>query len=221
MTTVNWMRELSPAVARARSERKPLYVDFYSDTCYGCRALEARTYVRGEVAALVEREFVPVKFNVKVPRPEFRDLLRMAKPLFTPMLLFLDYTGTELRRTTGFLPPAELEGELGLVLGLADLLHAEYAKACTRFHEVAGRSAGTHAAPEARYWAGVAAYRLDGRGLEGLTPEWDELRRRYPESSWALRAGCLEEPAGVMEAGAATAAGTTETPGAGTAGTAA
>ena len=195
MVTVSWMRELSPAVARARSEGKPIFVDFYSDTCLGCRALDARTYVRGEVAALVEREFVPVKFNVKLPRPEFRDLLRMAKPLFTPLLFFLDGSGTELRRTTGFLPPAELEGELRLVLGLADLLHTRYREAHVRFREVAERMGDTHAAPEALYWAGVAAYRWEGRGLDGLMPEWAELQRRYPDSTWALRAGCLAESA--------------------------
>ncbi len=196
MTVVNWMREMGPAVARARSDRKPLFIDFYSDTCLGCRALDARTYVRDHVAELVEREFVPVRFNVQSPRPELRDLLRMAKPLFTPLLLFLDATGTELRRTTGYLPPAELEGELRLVLGLTDLLHARYAESHARFREVADRLGGTHAAPEALYWAGVAAYRWNARGLEGLTPEWSELQGRFPGSTWALRAGCLDVPAG-------------------------
>jgi hypothetical protein len=191
MTAVNWLREFGPAVLRARSERKPLFLDFYSDTCLGCRAMDARTYPSGETAALIGREFVPVKFNVQAPRGEFRDLLRMAKPLFTPLLLFLDAGGTELRRTTGYLPPAELEGELRLVLGLADLLHARYAEAHARFREVAERLGGTHAAPEALYWAGVAGYRLEGRGLEGLTPQWAELQARYPGSTWALRASCL------------------------------
>jgi hypothetical protein len=153
--------------------------------------MDARTYPCGGAAALIEREFVPVKFNVKEPRGEFRDLLRMAKPLFTPLLLWLDATGTELRRTTGYLPPTELEGELRLVLGLADLLHARYAEAYARFREVADRLGDTHAAPEALYWAGIAGYRLEGRGLEGLTPEWAELQGRYPGSTWALRASCL------------------------------
>jgi hypothetical protein len=70
----------------------------------------------------------------------------MAKPLFSPLLLYLDWSGTELRRTTGYLPPAEFVGELGLVLGLADLLHARYAEAYTRFRAVAEWSAQTHAA---------------------------------------------------------------------------
>jgi hypothetical protein len=196
MATIGWLRELSPAVAKAKSERKPLFVDFYSETCLGCRALEARTYPRGETAELVEREFVPIKFNVKEPRPEARDLLRMTKPLFTPLLLFLDSTGTELRRVTGFLPSAELDGELRLVLGFADLLHTRYASAHARFREIASRAPEGHAAPEALYWAGVAAYRWDSRGLEGLTPEWEELRQRYPGSTWAIRAGCLEEDGG-------------------------
>jgi len=196
MKPVNWFRELGPAVLKAKAERKPIVVDFYSDTCLGCRQMEAVTYPRSEVEALLEREFVAVKFNVKEPRAEFRDLLRMAKPLFSPLFLFLDWSGTELRRTTGYLPPAEFVGELGLVLGLADLLHARYAEAYARLRAVAEWSAQTHAAPEALYWAGVAGYRRDGRGLDGLTPEWVELGTRYPGSTWALRASCLAaEPA--------------------------
>jgi thiol-disulfide isomerase/thioredoxin len=192
---VTWLRELGPAVARARTEGKPLFIDFYSDTCLGCRAMEARTYVQNEAAELVEREFVAVKLHVKEPKAEFRELLRMAKPLFTPLLLFLDAGGTELRRTTGFLPPPELDAELRLVLGFADLLHTRFAEAHARFREVVEREPEAHVAPEALYWAGVAAYRLNGRGLEGLAPEWAELRRRYPASAWALRADCLGEPA--------------------------
>lgn len=197
MTAVGWMRELGPAVLRARSERKPLFVDFYAESCLGCQAMDSRTYPSPGLGALIEREFVPVKFNVKAQGGESRDLLRMTKPLFTPLLLWLDGGGTELRRATGYFPPAELEGELHLVLGLADLLHARYAQGYARFREVAARLANTHAAPEALYWAGVAAYRVDGRGMDGLDPEWDELRSRYPGSSWALRAACRPEPAGV------------------------
>lgn len=191
MTPPIWFRELGPAVLKARAERRPILVDFHSDTCLGCRQMAAVTYPRGEVEAALERDFVAVKFNVKEPRGEFRDLLRMAKPLFTPLLLYLDWTGTELRRTTGYLPPAEFLGELGLVLGLSHLLHARYGEAYERFRAVAGWAARTHAAPEALYWAGVAAFRHEGRGLDGLTPEWAELGARYPGSSWALRAGCL------------------------------
>jgi thiol-disulfide isomerase/thioredoxin len=191
MAAINWWRELGPAVLKAKTEGRPLLVDFYSDTCLGCQAMEARTYPNPELAALIEREFVPVKFNVKEPRAEFRDLLRMTKPLFTPLLLMLDSTGTELRRTTGYLPVPELEADLRLVLGLADLLHARYESAYVRLREVADRLRETHAAAEALYWSGVAAYRRNGRGLEGLTPEWAELQSRYPGSTWAQRASCL------------------------------
>jgi hypothetical protein len=192
MAAINWWRELGPAVLKAKTESRPLLVDFYSDSCLGCQAMDARTYPDGELAALIEREFVPVKFNVKEPRAEFRDLLRMTKPLFTPLLLMLDSTGTELRRTTGYLPVPELEADLRLVLGLADLLHARYEKAYGRLRDVADRLTETHAAAEALYWAGVAAYRRNGRGLEGLTPEWAELQSRYPASTWAQRASCVE-----------------------------
>ncbi len=49
MAAIQWWRELGPAVLKARSERKPLFVDFYSDTCLGCQAMDARTYPTAEV----------------------------------------------------------------------------------------------------------------------------------------------------------------------------
>ncbi len=191
----SWFGELGPAVLKAKGERKPILVDFYSDTCLGCRRMDEVTYRRNEVMDLLGREFSTVKFNVKEPRAEFRELLRMVKPLFTPLLLFLDWSGTELRRSTGYLPPAEFMGETGLVLGQADLLHARYQEAYDRFRSVAERCAETHAAAEALYWAGVAGYRREGRGLDGLTPVWQELGARYPGSTWATRASCLAHPA--------------------------
>lgn len=191
MSAIQWYRELSLAVARAKSEQRPLLIDFYSDTCLGCQKMETDTYPGAEVVEAVEREFVPVKFNVKQPRVEFHDLLRMTKPLFSPLFLFLDPSGTELRRTTGYLPPEEFRAELQLVLGLADLLHARFGEGYARLRGITERFPRSHAAPEALYWSGVAAYRWNGRGLDGLLPQWLELQARYPESTWAVRSSCV------------------------------
>jgi thiol:disulfide interchange protein len=60
MKAVNWFREFGPAVLAAKAERKPILVDFYSETCLGCRQMDAVTYSRSEVQVL-EREFTAVK----------------------------------------------------------------------------------------------------------------------------------------------------------------
>jgi thioredoxin-related protein len=193
MSEVQWYRELSAATVSAKSAQKPLLIDFYSDTCLGCEKMAAVTYRQAPVADLVNQHFVPLKLDVKEPKGESRELLRMAKPLFTPLLLFLDANGTEVRRFTGYLPPVEFLGELQFVLGGVDLLHTRFKEAYTRFRAIAEQYPKSHVAPEALYWAGVAAYRLNNRGLDALIPEWAELRARYQESTWWTRASCIAE----------------------------
>lgn len=193
MSDVAWYQDWNAAMALSRSTQKPLLIDFYSDTCLGCEKMSAVTYQDTAVMDFIAQHFIPVKLNVKQPKPEFRELLRMAKPLFTPLLLFLDSNGTEVRRFTGYLPPAEFVAELRFVLGCVDLLHTRFAESYAQFRGIIERYPKTHVAPEALYWAGVAAYRWNHRGLDGLIPEWIELRARYPQSSWWTRASCIAE----------------------------
>lgn len=193
MSELAWYQDSSAAMQLAKNVHKPLLVDFYSNTCLGCEKMAAVTYQQTAVVDLIAEHFVPVKLNVKEPKPEFRELLRMAKPLFTPLFLFLDSSGTEVRRFTGYLPPEEFKAELQFVLGSVDLLHARFAEGYAKFRGIVERYPKTHVAPEALYWAGVAAYRWNQRGLDGLIPEWIELRGRYPGSTWWTRASCIAE----------------------------
>ncbi len=193
MSEPAWYQDYGAAMASAKSAQKPLLVDFYSETCLGCEKMSAVTYQQAPVVEFVTQHFVPLKLNVKEPKPEFRELLRMAKPLFTPLLLFLDFNGTEVRRFTGYLPPAEFLAELHFVLGWVDLLHTRFADGYARFRGIVEQYPKSHVAPEALYWSGVAAYRWNNRGLDGLIPEWIELRARYPESTWWTRASCIAE----------------------------
>jgi hypothetical protein len=191
--TIEWIPTLPSARERAAAEHRPLLVDFFSRTCLGCAQMDAVTYPDPAVAHRLATSFVPLRLDVAALVPGDRELLRMARPLFTPMLLFLDWSGSELRRFTGYLPPAEFLAELELVLGFSDLLHARHGEAYTRFRETARRHAGRPAAPEALYWAGVAAYRLQGQGLNGLIPEWAELVDRYGGTTWCERASCIAD----------------------------
>lgn len=100
MSEGQWFEDFGAATAASKSAQRPLLVDFYSDTCLGCGKMAAVTYRQQPVVDFITQHFIPVKFNVKEPKPESRELLRMAKPLFTPLLLFLDAGGTEVRRLT-------------------------------------------------------------------------------------------------------------------------
>lgn len=145
----------------------------------------AVTYPHPEVIEFLSEHFVTAKFNVKDPAPDLKEALGRFRLVWAPVLIFLDHRGGELRRNIGFLPPDGFLSELRLGLGLAALARNKADKALAWFTDAAERNPHGDAAPEALFWAASAAYRLDG--LQAVIDRWDDLRARYPESSWAKR----------------------------------
>lgn len=143
------------------------------------------TYPNAQVADFVSEHFVAMKFNVKEPHPDFKEALGRGKVLWAPLLVFLDGRGSELRRYVGFLPPDEFLAELRLVLGLAAMTHTNFEEALGWLDGAAELFPAASAAPEALFWAAAAGYRL--KGLAEVVHRWDDLRARYPETTWARR----------------------------------
>jgi hypothetical protein len=151
----------------------------------------AVTYPNAQVAEFVSERFVAIKFNVKEPHPDFKEALGRGKVLWAPLLVFLDGRGSELRRYVGFLPPDEFLAELRLVLGLAAMTHSHFEDALGWFDGAAEDFPEASAAPEALFWAAGAGYRLGG--IPEVVRRWDDLRARYPESTWARRADVVPD----------------------------
>jgi hypothetical protein len=151
----------------------------------------AVTYPNAQVAEFVAERFVAMKFNLKEPHPDFKEALGRGKVLWAPLLVFLDGRGSELRRYVGFLPPDEFLAELRLVLGLAAMTHTDFAAALRWFDGAADLFPAASAAPEALFWAAGAGYRI--AGLPEVIRRWDDLRARYPESTWARRADVVPD----------------------------
>jgi thiol-disulfide isomerase/thioredoxin len=179
------------AIDQARSTGKPLLVDFWSPTCKGCAKLFAVTYPDPAVRALLGQCFVCVKFNTTTPNAWFKRLKGSFGHLWHPNIAILDDRLTEARRFIGFLPPDDFIAQLEVGRGLVELYHARAQIALDIFNRVTEQGEHTHVAPEALYWAGVAAYRAGG-GLEALTTIWSRIEERYPLSEWAMRADCLD-----------------------------
>lgn len=144
------------------------------------------TYPNAEVAEFISERFVPIKFNIKEPHPDFKEALGRGKVLWAPLLVFLDTRGSELRRYVGFLPPDEFLAELRLVLGLSAMTHSKFEDALSWLDGAAETYPRASAAPEALFWGAAAAYRLEG--LAAVVRRWDDLIARYPETTWARRA---------------------------------
>lgn len=151
--------------------------------------MDAVTYPNPEVAKTLNERTVAVQVDTAEPDQPARQLMREFRLVWTPTLVWLDHHGIEVRREVGYLDPQHLVAVLGLADGQAHLLHANFVEALAIFDAV-GEGGHPHAAPEALYWAGVAALRQGQR--EQLVSRWQTLRARYPESTWWGRASFID-----------------------------
>lgn len=134
------------------------------------------------MARALEEGFVPARVETR----DQPDLARRFRVLWTPTLVVLDPEGAPLREVVGYLPPQALLAELALVQSLHDLRAGRVADADAGLRAFRARFGGSHAAPEAMYWEGVARYRAT-KDKETLWAVWRELVAAYPESTWAAR----------------------------------
>ncbi len=106
---------------------------------------------------------------------------------WTPTVIILDGNGDEHHRFVGFLPPEDFVGQLLLGKGKAEFNLDHYEEAIQCFQEIIVRYPKTDAAPEARYYLGVAKYKASHDAKE-LKTNLEILQRDYPGSEWTKKA---------------------------------
>jgi hypothetical protein len=124
-----------------------------------------------------------VKVHIKEQKPTFD---RFNVP-WTPTLIVLDPDGVERHRVEGFLPVDDFLAQLELGLARLAFQRAAYDEAGKRFRTVCDAHGKSGAAPEACYWAGVAAYKATN-DPSSLKATARKLTKDYPESEWARKA---------------------------------
>ena len=97
---ISWSSNLESALKEAKSKKKPVMVDFYSDWCGWCKKLDKETYSDLKVSKLA-REFISVKVNGY----RNRDAARKYNIRGYPTVLFLGSNGNIIRRVEGYLGP--------------------------------------------------------------------------------------------------------------------
>lgn len=60
---INWQTQLKTAHAQAQAEGKLLLLHFYDDNCVWCDRLESGAFQTPEVAAAIQKDYVPVKIH--------------------------------------------------------------------------------------------------------------------------------------------------------------
>lgn len=101
--TVDWEDDLPAALARARSEGKPVLVNFYADWCVWCKRLESTTLRDAQVATMLRDKVVPLSLDVEGSGRELSNEFRVDG---LPTILMLDPDGHEIGRIPGYTPPS-------------------------------------------------------------------------------------------------------------------
>jgi len=101
-----WLeQDLEGALAQAKAGGKLVLVDTYADWCAQCKELDEKTWPDAQVAAWIKENAVPVRIDTYKVR---KDLTARLAIVGYPTVILLDGNGKEVRRSAGFLKPAEM-----------------------------------------------------------------------------------------------------------------
>ena len=132
---------------------------------------------------MITETFVPVKVQIQ----EQPQVFERFNANWTPTQIILDADGKERYRVEGFLPADDLIAQLSLGLARLGFEEKKYSEAEKRFNGVCIQYPNAGVAPEACYWAGVAAYKATNNA-EKLRETYRQLKDRYPDNEWARKA---------------------------------
>jgi len=93
---IQWLDYDEELVQRAKSEAKPVIIDFTADWCIPCREMEHRTFSSPPVIARA-RQFVTLRVDLThSTKPENRSLMERYRVKGVPTIIFLDRDGREI-----------------------------------------------------------------------------------------------------------------------------
>ncbi len=95
--------EWEDALAKARKERKVIFVDAYTVWCGPCKMMSRNTFTDSEVGKFFNKNFVNYKFDMeKGDGPAFAQKYQVNA---YPTLLFINHKGELIHRAVGYKPP--------------------------------------------------------------------------------------------------------------------
>ncbi len=124
---VDWHEWGEEAFARARAENKPILLDIGAVWCHWCHVIDRESYENPEIAAIINRFYVPVKVD-RDERPDVDSRYQSAISAISgqggwPLTAFLTPDGKPFFGGTYF-PPEDAMGRPGFKRILASIAEA-------------------------------------------------------------------------------------------------
>ena len=136
------------------------------------------------MVSFIGDNFVAVKIHIKEQPQTFKRFGAQ----WTPTILIMAPDGEEAHRIEGFLPVEDFLAQLELGLGKALMREEKFREAESHLRAVAAQHAESESAPQALYWAGVAAYKGTGSKDPGKLKEtYQNLLKLFPSSEWTRK----------------------------------
>jgi thiol:disulfide interchange protein DsbD len=111
---LDWVMNDDEGLAIARSESRPVVMDFYADWCAACKELDHETWIDPAVKAEADR-FVAIKFDFTENTDWAKEKKAQYEIAGLPTVIFFDSAGNEVERFFGF---RDAESVLGTMRGI-------------------------------------------------------------------------------------------------------
>jgi thiol:disulfide interchange protein len=98
--TLTWKTNLDNALAQAKKEKKPLFVDIYATWCGPCRKMEQTTYTDEKVQSQLKKYVL-----VKIDADQDRETAKKFGTQYLPTLLVLNHKGQVVTSQAGYMDP--------------------------------------------------------------------------------------------------------------------
>ncbi|MBI1380595.1 MAG: DUF255 domain-containing protein [Planctomycetaceae bacterium] len=111
--TLDWETHFRDAMARAKREKRLLFIEFGRLACGQCRALVQSVVPRADIAPLLQQHFVALASDCDDPEAEVEELaMKLEDAMMLPFVLFADANGQFLEGSSGAVSPAAFRATL-------------------------------------------------------------------------------------------------------------